>query len=225
MWRTPLAREPQMDLCLAERPRGRQETGYACILVTGVEVEPMTEKQEPTETPEDRAEAAARDLADRGRPVTARAVREAAGVRMTVAADAARAWKEATAERNNLEIPEMPSDVSGRLAAIWADAYRAAHGTVSQERDHLAAEVANLREEVEALTDTVSEVEAERDAESDRARALESKRATAAQSRDEALSRAARAEEQIAAVSAERDRLATQITALIERIPATAEGE
>lgn len=185
----------------------------------------MTEKPETPAAPEDRAEEAARDLSDRGLPVTARAVREAAGVRMTVAAAAARAWKEASAERDDLEIPEMPKDVSGRLAAIWADAYRAAHGTVTPERDQLAAEVIRLGDEIEVLTDTVSEVEAERDAETARAEALESERATAIRSRDEALRQAARAEDQLAAVTSERDRLGTQIAALIERIPATAKGD
>src|SRR5699024_11846122 len=48
---------------------------------------PMTDHRD-TPTPEDRAEANARDLADRGMAVTARAVREAAGVRMAVAAAA-----------------------------------------------------------------------------------------------------------------------------------------
>ena len=184
----------------------------------------MTEKPETPAAPEDRAEEAARDLADRGLPVTARAVREAAGVRMTVAAAAARAWKEASAG-DDLEIPEMPKDVSGRLAAIWADAYRAAHGTVTPERDQLAAEVTRLGDEIEVLTDTVSEVEAERDAETARVEALESERATAVRSRDEALRQAARAEDQLAAVTSERDRLGTQIAALIERIPAVAEGD
>lgn len=185
----------------------------------------MSEQQETREQPEDRAEQAARDLADRGLPVTARAVREAAGVRMTVAAAAARAWKEAIAERTDLEIPEMPADVSGRLAAIWADAYRAAHETVSPERDRLVAEVGNLREEVEVLTDTVSEVEAERDAETARAKVLESECASAVRARDEALSQSARAQDQLETVSAERDRLAAQIAALIDRIPAIADGE
>jgi len=188
-------------------------------------VKVLSERQEYAEVPEDRAEEAARDLADRGLRVTARAVREAAGVRMTVAAAAARAWKEATSERDDLEIPEMPKDVRGRLAAIWSDAYRAAHGTVTPERDHLAAEVTRLGDEIEVLTDTVSEVEAERDAETARAEALESERATAVRSRDEALRQAARAEDQLAAVTSERDRLSTQIAALIERIPAIAKGD
>ena len=115
------------------------------------------------ESPEDRAETAARDLADRGQAVTARAVREAAGVRMAVAAAAARAWREATAEDSEVEVPEIPADVNARLSAIWADAYRAAVAGVAPERDRLATEAEQLRGEVEALTATVSEVEDERD--------------------------------------------------------------
>ena len=53
--------------------------------------------------------------------------------------------------------------MSARLAAVWADAYRAAVATVTPERDKLAAEVEELRAEVEALTATVAEVEDERD--------------------------------------------------------------
>ena len=117
---------------------------------------------EAATTPEDRAETAARDLADRGLAVTARAVREAAGVRMAVATQTAKAWREATQEDNAVTIPETPEDVKGRLDAIWADAYRAALAAVTPERDRLAAEAETLRAEVEALTVAVTEVEDER---------------------------------------------------------------
>ena len=116
----------------------------------------MTEQQE---TPEGRAEAAARDLADRGLAVTARAVREAAGVRMTVANAVARAWREATADDTEVQVPTTPTDERSRLDAIWTDAYRAAHAAVSPERDQLAATVAELQAEVDALTTAVAEVD------------------------------------------------------------------
>ncbi|WP_069956283.1 DNA-binding protein [Nesterenkonia massiliensis] len=183
----------------------------------------MIKQQETTATPEDRAEAAARDLADRGLSVTARAVRDAAGVRMTVAAEVARAWREATAERTEVQVPEVPEDVRGRLAAIWADAYRTAHAAVSPERDQLAATVEELRAEVDALTTAVAEVEAERDAEVERAAALETERAAAVAARDEEAARAARAEDRAAAAEGERDRLNAQVTALIDRIPSANE--
>lgn len=178
----------------------------------------MTDTQETT-TPEARAEAAARDLADRGRAVTARAVREAAGVRMAVAAVAARAWREAQADESEVEVPEVPADVRGRLDAIWADAYRAAVATITPERDRLAGEVEELRGEVDALTATVEDVEAERDEHAARREEAEQARTSAVTERDDETARAARAEDRTEATEAERDRLAEQMRALIARIP------
>lgn len=179
----------------------------------------MTEQQESTFTPEDRAEAAARDLADRGLSVTARAVRDAAGVRMAVAADAARAWREAAAERAEVEVPEVPEDVRGRLAAIWADSYRAAHAVVSPERDQLAAEVEELRGEVDALTTAVAEVEGERDAREGEAKTARDSVEKGESLLKEATREAREAEARAAAAEGERDRLTAQVAALIERIP------
>ena len=115
----------------------------------------MVEQQ----TPEERAEAAARELADTGRAVTARAVREAAGVRMTVAASVAKAWNEATTEDAEVPVPEVPADVQGRLEAIWADAYRVAWDTVAPERDRLQAEMEQLTKDAEAYIADLHEAE------------------------------------------------------------------
>ncbi|WP_180959690.1 DNA-binding protein [Brevibacterium sp. Mu109] len=178
-----------------------------------------------TRTPEERAEAAARDLADRGRPVTARAVREAAGVRMVLAAEVAKAWKEAENDDESVPVPPVPEDVAARLTAIWGDAYRAAVAAISPDRDRLAQEVGNLRKEVEALTETVAEVEEERDR---LAADLETARGAASEagSRAEVAERGTReAEARATAVEAERDRLADQVTALIERVPAPRKGK
>lgn len=169
--------------------------------------------------PEERAEAAARDLTDRGLPVTARAVREVAGVRMTVAASLAKAWREATDDSLNLSIPEVPPDVTARLAAIWADAYRAAVTSISPERDRLAAEVLELRQEIEALTAEIATAEDERDA----AQSAESE----ANTRAEVAERAAKEHQNTAEIArasareveAERDRLTERIDSLISRIP------
>jgi len=106
----------------------------------------MVEQQ----TPEERAEAAARELADTGRAVTARAVREAAGVRMTLAAAVAKAWNAATIEDTAVPVPEVPADVQGRLEAMWADAYRAAWDAVAPQRDRLQLEVEHLTKDVQA---------------------------------------------------------------------------
>lgn len=192
------------------------ETGNRCFRVTDQEAV-MTAENAPG--PEERAEAAARDLADRGLPVTARAVREVAGVRMTVATSVARAWREAADESEKLTIPEVPADVTARFTAIWADAYRSAVTSVSPERDRLAAEVAELRQEIEALTAEFAQVEEERDV----ARAAESD----ATARAEAAEQAVREQQNLAEIAkvsareveAERDRLIQQIDNLISRIP------
>lgn len=172
------------------------------------------------QAPEARAEQAARDLADRGMTVTARAVREAAGVRMVVAAATAKAWNAAAAEQDHEIVPDVPEDVQSRLSAIWTDAYRAALATVTPERDRLAVEVEQLREEVVGLTATVEEVEAERDEQTTCAQVAREESQAAVSERDAAVSRATVAESATAAVEAERDRLIAQLDALIARIPA-----
>ncbi|GAA4350262.1 hypothetical protein GCM10023165_37640 [Variovorax defluvii] len=171
------------------------------------------------QTPEVRAEQAARDLADRGMAVTARAVREAAGVRMVVAAATAKAWNAAAAEQDHEVIPDVPEDVQGRLSAIWADAYRAALAAVTPERDRLATEVEELRGEVDALTATVADVETERDERAARLDKTEQERASVVSARDDAVVRASRAEDRAEAAEAERDRVSEQMRALIARIP------
>lgn len=182
-------------------------------------------EQPQTQTPEDRAEATARDLADRGMAVTARAVREAAGVRMAVAAAAARAWREATAEQSEVEVPPVPEDVSARMSAIWGDAYRAAVATVTPERDRLAAEADELRAEVEALTATVSEVEEERDQATQQRDTVH----TAQQATEDQLREATQAlstrEATITELREQNRTLTSQLDALIARIPTDTKPE
>ena len=177
-----------------------------------------------TGTPEERAEAAARDLSDRGQAVTARSVREAAGVRMTVAVAVARAWREAESDDDRIEVPSVPNDVRARVEAIWRDAYLSAAAMIAPERDRLATEVADLRDEVDALTSAVEAVEGERDALADAV--AESRR-----ERGEADARAERAEQdareqssRASAAEAERDRLMAEVTALIAKIPTAESG-
>src|SRR5690625_1361878 len=178
----------------------------------------MTDHRD-TPTPEDRAEANARDLADRGMAVTARAVREAAGVRMAVSAAAARAWRQATAEAPEVEIPEVPEYVTARMAAVWADAYRAAVAVVTPERDRLAAEVDELRGEVEALTVTVSEVEDERDHATHQREAAETaQQETEAQLRETSQTINTH-QATITELREHNQTLTSQLNALIARIP------
>lgn len=177
-----------------------------------------------TQTPEDRAEATARDLADRGKAVTARAVREAAGVRMTVAAAAARAWREATADSAEVEVPEVPEDVTARFAAIWADAYRTAVAAVTPERNQLAAEVEELRGEVEALTTTVSEVEDERDQVTQQLHTAQDDQATIEHQLRDATQTIGTHEATITELREQNRTLTGQLDALIARIPTTTEA-
>lgn len=182
----------------------------------------MTEEQS---TPEDRAEAAARDLADRGLAVTARAVRDTAGVRMAVAAEAARAWREAAVDQREVQVPDMPEDVRGRLTAIWADSYRAAHAAVSPERDQLAAIAKELRAEIEALTAAVSEVEEARDsAIKERDLARDSQRAAEDRLREAHESLSSR-DASMQEAREQNNELLTRLSDLIKRIPDTNETQ
>lgn len=186
----------------------------------------MPTNSEQAETPEARAEAVARDLVDTGRAVTARAVREAASVRMAVAADVARAWREAAAGEPEVVAPPVPEDVAGRLKAIWADAYRAAVAAVSPERDRLARRVKELEDEVEKTIAEVASLEDDKeraDLESGeankRAKQAEARADKSVHEAREAEARTTAAENRATAAEAERDRIEARMTALIERIP------
>lgn len=171
----------------------------------------MVEQQ----TPEERAEAAARELADTGRAVTARAVREAAGVRMTVAAAVAKAWNEATTEDTVVSVPEIPADVQGRLEAIWADAYRAAWDAVAPERDRLQLEMEHLTKDAQAYIADLHEAEQTEQtlrAEIDQA----NQRATTAEA--EARTAVEQAQQEVAEMRGRADQLATENARLTKLI-------
>lgn len=172
----------------------------------------MTDDQ----SPEARAEAAARDLADTGRTVTARAIREAAKVRMAVASATAKAWNDAASEDDHETIPAVPEDVTGRLEAIWADAYRAALAAVTPERDQLRSDVDALRVEVEGLTADVETVEAERDTATTQVEDLEQKLAAAQAETEKWSTEAAKHEAALTAVRDQHDKLNERITTLLE---------
>lgn len=172
----------------------------------------MTEDQ----SPEARAEAAARDLADTGRAVTARAIREVAKVRMAVASATAKAWNDAASEDDHETIPAVPEDVTGRLEAIWADAYRAALAAVTPERDQLRSDVDALRVEVEGLTADVETVEAERDTATTQADTLRKELAEAKAEAEKWSTEAAKHEAALSAVRDQHDKLNERITTLLE---------
>nr|WP_010895733.1 DNA-binding protein [Brevibacterium linens]AAF89087.1 ORF III [Brevibacterium linens] len=172
----------------------------------------MTDDQ----SPEARAEAAARDLADTGRTVTARAIREAAKVRMAVASAAAKAWNDAASEDDHETIPPVPDDVASRLTVIWADAYRAALAAVTPERDQLRVDVDALRVEVEGLTADVETVEAERDTAAAQVEDLKQELAAAQAETEKWSTEAAKHEAALSAVRDQHDKLNERITTLLE---------
>lgn len=104
-----------------------------------------------------RAAQAAEALAAEGNPVTNRAVRERAGVSMTVAAEAARAWNEREAEQQS--VPEIPDEVRARLDGIWRTAYVAARQDFDEARAGWLGKIEAAEKDAAELTKAVAEVE------------------------------------------------------------------
>lgn len=196
-----------------------------------------TTPKTPTAKPRTRAmtpEQAAEALDAEGIKVTARAVRERSGVRMAEAVAAAKAWNERAAAQGNA--PEIPNTVQNRFEAMWAEAYAAAAESFEEARtgwaakiDRSEAEQASLAKVVDELETTVDELRTKLEetrtagdqaaaaaaAEIDRLRTLE---ATEVAAYSEQLgaerTRAAKAEGALEAITAERDRLLTEIAQL-----------
>jgi hypothetical protein len=175
-------------------------------------------------TPEERAMHAAEALATDGHQVSARAVRERAGVSMAVAAAAAKAWNAGAAAAP--EAPELPSALLTRFEATWREAFLAARAEFDAERSALHEEA---QTEVARLTEIVINLEHEldeqrstaKDAAAQAAKELKELRdRLEAEIREQAAlvaterSRADKAEGALEAVTAERDRLLSDIDAL-----------
>lgn len=140
------------------------------------------------QTPREKADAAAEALAAEGLDVTARAVRERAGVRMTVAVEAAREWgQQQTAA---VTAPDVPDVVATRFEAIWREAWQAARAEFDAERAGLAAKVAAAAEERDRLVNDIEHLEAERDQAAQQAEALRTKLTAAEQTHAAALKEA-----------------------------------
>lgn len=158
---------------------------------------------------EAKAAQAAEALSVEGIPVTARAVRARSGVRMAVAAEAARAWNEAQAQAT--EVPEMPPAVEARFAAAWREAVLAARAEFAQSQAGWQGRLNAVDAERRALAEDVEKAEAERDqAQAETAGVREEAAeaaAAAAQALTEQRSRADRAEARAEAVEGERNRL------------------
>jgi hypothetical protein len=175
-------------------------------------------------TPEGRAMQAAEALAAGGHQVSARAVRERAGVAMTVAAAVARAWNESAVAAP--DAPELPSSLLTRFEAMWREAFLAARAEFEGER---AAFREEAQTEVARLTEIVINIEHELDEQrtsSERSAAAAAQKLADVRDRLEAevreqaalvvseRSRADKAEGALEAVTAERDRLLQEIAAL-----------
>ncbi|WP_402377975.1 DNA-binding protein [Isoptericola rhizosphaerae] len=194
-------------------------------------------------TPEQRAAEAAEALADAGLAVTARAVRERTaangpGVRMGVAATAAREWKER--EDAARTIPEVPAELERPFTAIWRTAHTLATATYDDERAGLQAKFQQAQDDRDAIAHDLESVEADLD-ETRRAldRARAEARAAAERARDNAAqaasaaaealaserSRADRAEASLAAAEAERDRTIAERDRLLAALAAAAAGD
>ena len=169
------------------------------------------------QSPEQRATEAAEALAAEGASVTARAVRERSGVRMTVAAEAARSWNEQEAQEES--VPKIPEVVQVRLEAAWREAVKTARGEFAEARAGWQGRVDEVASDRDALAKEVEAVEAERDqANHD----LEGLREQAHAEVDvigeklaEQRSRADKAEARAEATEAERDRLLTERNTLL----------
>jgi len=156
--------------------------------------------------PEEKAARAAEELVAEGKPITARAVRERAGVSMAVATDAARTWNERAAELES--VPDLPDDVQARFEGVWRAAYVAARKEFDEARAAWVSRYETAQKDVAALTKSVSELEEQLAREQEEVR--EEQRAM----RNEmtaAHARAAKAEGALEAVTAERDRLLVEL--------------
>jgi len=106
----------------------------------------------------DRARDAAESLGAEGLPVTSRSVRERAGVRMSVATQAARDW---AARGVGEAVPDIPPAVAARFDGLWREAFVAARKGFDAERAGFAARLEEQRSEIEDLDDAVRSYEGE----------------------------------------------------------------
>ena len=161
------------------------------------------------QTPIQRAEAAAEALAAAGEAVTGRSVRAAAGVKMTVAVDAARAWNEREAREG--QIPDMPPAAVARATGMWREAYTLARDLFVAERTGWEGRIEALEQDAAQLTADLDDMETQRDA----AQAMAD---AATQQADALRSRLTRSEAQLEDRQAEADRLREEVRELRARL-------
>lgn len=110
-------------------------------------------------TAEQRAEAAAEELAAEGLTVTARAVRGLAHVETKVAAAAARAWNAREAQAG--AVPAMPKSLVVRMEGLWREAVQTARVEHQAERDGWAANLKTVEDERDEAFDEVTGIQNE----------------------------------------------------------------
>ncbi len=156
------------------------------------------------DTPAERAKAAAEQLAAAGQAITARAVRQASGVKMSLAADVAREWNEARDQE--VESPDVPPTIQLRVEAIWREAYTLARREFDAERAGWMARIETAGRELAELTTDLDDMQAQRDAAHQDAK-------RAAEVVDEARARIATAEAQTQAATGEVERVREELRA------------
>ena len=157
----------------------------------------------------ERARIAADELTAAGETVTARAVREKAGVSMTVAAQIAREWKtSAEAER---AIPEIPKRVQVRVEGLWKEAIDTVRDEFEAERQGWQQRLEETVEERDGLIKDVATSETEVAELQELLEKTQKEALASVAGLEEVLrgvtSRADRAEAQVQALQEERDRL------------------
>lgn len=131
-------------------------TRYCCYYHQLLGSETHIMKQDDVES---EAARAAEALEAEGLAVTARAVRQRAGVQMAVAAKVAREWKARAVAAD--AVPDMPDVVQARVEGLWAEAVRAARAEHAQAVVGWQSQVSQVEEERdEALVAIDEQVEA-----------------------------------------------------------------
>ena len=161
------------------------------------------------QTPIQRAEAAAEQLAAAGEAVTGRSVRAAAGVKMAIAGEAARAWNEREAREG--QVPDMPDAFATRANGMWRAAYALARDEFAAERAGWEARVKTLEQDAAQLTGDLDDMESQRDV-------IQVGADAAAQQADVLRSRLDRSEALAEDRQAEADRLRQEVRELRARL-------
>lgn len=175
-----------------------------------------------TDTPDNKARAAAEAIATRGEAVTAEAIAQECGVHFALARAAASSWAWRASQNAEATIPPVPEVIEQRLALIWTDAWRTAKASfagereqmrqatqqIIDERDLLAKALAEAEERAGDVKEQVDELFAQHKVALTQRNALEDKHRALAKELEQQRAHTEQAEAALDAMTAERDRLA-----------------